>query len=283
MKTILVTGGTDGIGKSIVLSHLKKNDTVIAVGSSKENGELLIKEAKEIKKENFLIFYPADLSLVQGNIRLANFIKENFNTLDKAVFCAASLKPQPAYAETKENFEFTFALYYLSRYVLSYALKETLEQAPDPVILNVCAPGMKGPLFLDDLQMKNNYHGQKAQFHGSRLNDLLCVWFCEQDTVKKIKYILFNPMAARTPGAKKMAEGNPFMKLTMSVYYKLFGKDVSELVSIIAQDEANTGHVGLSAYNLTKPVDLGMETYKKENAEKLEEQTRKLLKNRINF
>ena len=40
-------------------------------------------------------------------------------------------------------------------------------------------------------------------------------------------------MAARTPGAAKMGEGNPFMKLTMKLYYKFCGKDVSEIVKII--------------------------------------------------
>lgn len=106
------------------------------------------------------------------------------------VFCAASQKYKKTYSETQEGFELTFGLYYLSRYILSYGLKECLEKAENPVIMNVCAPGMKGTVNWDDLQNKNNFESNKVKYHGSRLNDLLGVAFAENDTVRKIKYIL---------------------------------------------------------------------------------------------
>lgn len=277
MKTMLVTGGTDGIGKGIVLHYLKEDYQIVVVGSSAEKGRKLMEEVKAMGREQSLTFIQANLSLVEENLRVVRLVQEKFEALDALVMCAASLKPQPAYKETAEGYEFTFALYYLSRYVLSYQLEELLEKSEHPVIVNVCAPGMKGKVNWGDIQMKENYNGQNAQFHGSRLNDLLAVQFHEMDKVQKIRYILFNPMAARTGGAEKMGEGNVFMKLSMKLYYKLMGKDVEEIVGIIAGIVAKQGDDRLAAYKLEKPVSLELDMFDKGNARKLEEYTRKLV------
>ena len=276
MKTVLVTGGTDGIGKGMVLSYLAKGYHVFAVGTSENKGNALIEEAEKLGSGK-VTFLKADLSLAEENRRVAKIVSEQVETLDALVLCAASLKAQPSYIETKEGIEFTFALYYLSRYILCYELKGMLEKAENPIIINVAAPGMKGSVYWDDLQMKENYDGQKAQFHGSRLNDLLGVWFCEKDLVKKIKYILFNPMAARTSGAKKMAGESGFMKVMMNFYYKFMGKDVHEIVDIINADIEKTMKNGLSAYKLEQQVDLSMGTFELSNAEKLNRYTENLL------
>ena len=277
MKTVLITGGTDGIGKGMALSYLSKGCHVFAVGTSENKGKALLEEAQKIKKGT-LTFIKADLSLVSENLRVVKAVTDQVNSLDALILCAASLKAQPAYIETMEGIEFTFSLYYLSRYILCYQLKNLLEKSDTPIIVNVAAPGMKGPVYWDDLQMKNKYDGQKAQFHGSRLNDLLGVHFCETDTSRKIKYILFNPMAARTSGAAKMAGDSGLMKFTMNLYYKLLGKDVSEIVEIINTDIEQTTQTGLSAYKLDKKVDLNMETFAKDNAEKLHKYTAALVR-----
>lgn len=278
MKTILVTGGTDGIGKGVVMHFLKNNHRVIAVGSSSNKGSKLISEAKMIYKENNLYFVQADLSLVSENLRIADEVHKQFQSIDALVLCAANLKPREAYSETAEGFEFTFALYYLSRYILSYALKDTLEKSNNPVIVNVSAPGMKGKVNWNDLQFKNNYNGQKVQFHGSRLNDLLAVAFTQKDTIQKIKYVLFNPMAVRTSGARSMFQGQPLMQAMMKLYYKLAGKSVDEIVIFIVEHIENSPQKHLSAYKQDKIIDLGMKTFDKTNAQKLCNMTEDLIR-----
>lgn len=274
MKTVLVTGGTDGIGKGMVHRYLQGGYQVFAVGSNAEKSARLMEE----EKNRNLTYIQADLSLVSENLRVVKVISEKVEKLDALVLCAASLKPQSSYVETKEGTEFTFSLYYLSRYVLCHQLKNLLEKAAAPVIINVAAPGMDTKVSWNDLQMKEKYNGQQAQFHGSRLNDLLGVWFIKQDDVKKIRYILFNPMAARTPGAEKMAGSSGLMKITMKLYYKFAGKDVDEIVQIIFENVRKSKDAGLYAYKLAEPVSLTMATFREENAEKLNRYTENLVK-----
>lgn len=89
----------------------------------------------------------------------------------------------------------------------------------------------------------------------------------------------YNFMAARTNGAKQMASGNVFMKVLMNLYYKFKGKDVEELVGIIVNHISKNTKLGLEAYILEKDVDITMDTFNKNNAIKLEEETKLLFSN----
>jgi NAD(P)-dependent dehydrogenase (short-subunit alcohol dehydrogenase family) len=278
MKKIVITGGTDGVGKGLALHYLQQDAEVTVIGTSEAKAEQLRMEAAKLNKAEQLHFIQANLSLVSENKRVSEILKEKYEAIDGLILCAASLKPQAQYVETAEGLEFTFALYYVSRYVLSYELKGLLDHADMPFVVNVAAPGMKGQVQWDDLQFKQNYNGQTVQFHGSRLNDLLGVQFTQTDQVAKIRYILFNPMAVRTPGAAKMFEGKSFGKRLGRLYYKLFGKDVAEIVAMIAQHVNTTTAPGLHAFKQTAAVPLTMTTFNEANASKLSNITAELVK-----
>jgi NAD(P)-dependent dehydrogenase (short-subunit alcohol dehydrogenase family) len=276
MKTILITGGTDGIGKGIAMNFLKKGHSVIVVGSSSAKGEKLCGEAKQIAAEDRLIFLQANLSLVSENERIIEEVQNRFKALDALILCAQSQKYSTTYRETEEGFEFSFALYYLSRYLLSYGLKSCLEKAKEPIILNVCAPGMKGTVNWDDLQHKNKYNSTKAIMHGSRLNDLLGVAFAENDNKRQIKYILYNPGAVRTNGATQAYE-QPIMKFIVKLTYKFMGKIVEEAIKPIIGLLENPPLLNLVAIKQKKEVSLRMETFNKNNAKRLFKLTEDLI------
>lgn len=47
MKTVLVTGGTNGIGKGVAMNYLEKGHRVIVIGSSHKNSNIFYEEAKK--------------------------------------------------------------------------------------------------------------------------------------------------------------------------------------------------------------------------------------------
>lgn len=272
MRTILVTGGTSGIGKGIAIRLLKNGDCVIVVGSSAANGDYFYDEARQLNALERAFFIKADLSLVSENNRLIKEIKARFPSIDMLILCA--VKHNSTYVETNEGFESTFALYYMSRFILCYGLKECLEMTKNPIIFNVCAPGMKGEVNFNDLQHKKSY--KNVSFHGSRLNDLLGVGFAKNNTISKIKYVLYNPMAVQTSGVYEMFN-NALGKILIKLSYKVIGKSIEKAAEIIFELLGCLPSASLIAFKEKKKVSLDMETFDKEKAMKLYDITCRLL------
>ena len=67
MKTILITAGTQGIGKGITIYHLKKGNCVTVIGHSNKNGELSTSEVSKLGLAHDAIFMQVDLSSVKEN------------------------------------------------------------------------------------------------------------------------------------------------------------------------------------------------------------------------
>jgi hypothetical protein len=272
MKTVLITGGASGLGKGIATQYLKKGDKVIAIGSSTANGNTFLNEAKQFGAEGRAIFIQANLSLVSENQRIVEEIKRNFPVLDALIFCAGAYNKE--YTETIEGFGFSFVLAYLSRFILSYRLKECLDKTDNPIILNICGTGMKGEVNWNDLQYKNCFDTLKVANHCSRMNDLSGVEFTKNDTVGKIKYILYNPMAVKTPGIKDF--GGTLMKVVIQI----IGKSIEKAVVPIMELLDNPPKQLLTSITIRKENSLSMEIFDKNNAQKLFSITTELLEGR---
>jgi NAD(P)-dependent dehydrogenase (short-subunit alcohol dehydrogenase family) len=267
-KTILITGGTQGIGKALAMHLLNKGNRVIVVGSSQTKGDNFI---REFNNSN-LIFIQSNLSLVKENERLINEFKEKYSSLDILVLCAQSQAVTNEYKQTAEGFEFVFGLYYLSRYVLSYGLKDLLSKSENPAILNVCGTGTSnGKIKWDDLQLTNNYGSLNAIMQGNRLHDLAGVAF-NQNNNTNVKYILYNPGIVRTKGAKE-AFSNPILRTIV----KIIGQPVNKAIKPIIELLNKLPKQSLSVYKQRKLVNLTGKTFDKQNAQRLHELTEKLI------
>lgn len=277
MRTFIITGGTSGIGKGLAMHYLNNGDRVIAIGSSVVKGELFYEEAKKAGAQDRAIYIQADLSLVKENYRVIEEIKSRFTSIDALVLCAQYQKNTKLIIKTNENFVFSFGLYYLSRYILSYGLKVCLENATKPVILNVCAPGMKGTVNWEDLQSEKNYSNIKSIMHGSRLNDLLGVSFATNNKETKIRYILFNPGAVQTNGTMEAFE-QPIMRALTKLLYKLIGSSVEKAIQPIIRLLESPPAAALSAYMKNQEVSLTMETFNNNNAQNLNKITEEYVK-----
>jgi len=269
LKTILITGGASGLGKGLALNYLSKGDRVISIGESAPNGELFLQEAKQLNATDEATFIQANLSLVKENRRIVEEIKNRFQELDALIFCASRHCKERM--ETAEGLEFSFALDYLSRFILSYELKECLEKTKNPTIINVCGTGMSGNVNWGDLQHKNSFSPMKVMMHGSRLNDLSGVAFAHNDTTRNIKYALYNPMAVQTPGMMD------FANFAMKLYYKLAAKPIEKAILPVIELVDNPSNSTIAAYKERKSISLNLPTYNIENAKKLLDMTTQLL------
>ncbi|MFJ7423936.1 SDR family NAD(P)-dependent oxidoreductase [Streptomyces uncialis] len=232
MKTLVISGGTSGIGEALAHTYLRRGDNVLVIGPNPEKGKKFLAVADGLGARQHAFFTRADLSLVAENERVVKEIKEQFSAIDALVLCARFFRSFRRV--TSEGFEHNFALYYLSRYLLGYGLVDLLEKAPEPVIMNVAGPGVEaGRIHWGDLEMETGYDGWAAMFQGGKLNDLLGVSFARASRGYRTRYVLDFPGGTATGFAGEFEPVTAARVQEMLRYAKPVEAGIAPIVSAI--------------------------------------------------
>jgi NAD(P)-dependent dehydrogenase (short-subunit alcohol dehydrogenase family) len=196
MATAVITGGTDGIGRALADVYLDRGHDVLVVGTSSGKGEAFLAAAASSGAGDRARFLRADLSLVAENHRIIDWITERYPAVEVLVLGARYHRSTRV--ETPDGFESNFALFYLSRFLLSHGLVGLLRRAEHATVLNFAGAGLAGPVRWDDLQLRRNYPGTGALGHGGALCDLLGVHVTEIYAETGIRYVLNHPGVVAT-------------------------------------------------------------------------------------
>jgi NAD(P)-dependent dehydrogenase (short-subunit alcohol dehydrogenase family) len=156
-QTILVTGSTDGHGRRVAEELVKLGATVLVHGRDPDKVERV---TSEIGASRGLT---ADLSKLDDVGALAGEIDE----LDTLVNNAGIVIPERQ--ESAEGYELTFAVNYLSHFLLTVLLLPKLREPAR--IVNVSSIGQY-PIDFDDLQYERDFNGYYA-YAKSKLAQIL--------------------------------------------------------------------------------------------------------------
>ena len=146
-QTILVTGSSDGLGRAVAAELARSGATVIVHGRDPARTAAA---AEEIGSEHTRV---ADLSSLDEVRRLAGEI----DRLDTLVCNAGLIAPERR--ESADGLELTFAVNYLSHYLLTELLLSRLREPAR--IVNVSSIG-QAPLAFDDPQFERGYDAYTA-------------------------------------------------------------------------------------------------------------------------
>jgi NAD(P)-dependent dehydrogenase (short-subunit alcohol dehydrogenase family) len=274
MRTYVITGGTDGMGKGLGLHFLRRGDRVIAIAGGATKGEAFIREAAAIGAGERAVFLRADLSTRTGMWDALARVTTLADAVDGLVFGAQRFRPRREI--TEDGIEFTFALHYLSRFVLGHGLVDALERADTPVIMNICGPGgFPGRIHWDDLTLREGYTGTRAAMQASRANDLLGVAFRHRHPNARTRYVLYNPMMVRTAMADPLP--TPQRILTKAAGF-VFGRSVARAVPPIAQLLDQPPADPVTAFRRRTRLPLTREDFDPDNAIRLDTLTTELLR-----
>lgn len=136
-KTAIVTGGTSGIGKSIVEHFLNEGAHVICVGRDKSKVcDLLANKDYESR----LFFFESDISKEEEISKLEAYIKTNYSYLDILVNCAGIWHTHRLEDITYDEFELMFSTNTASVIFMTKAFMPLLKKTGGN-ILNVSSIG----------------------------------------------------------------------------------------------------------------------------------------------
>ncbi|WP_395692352.1 SDR family oxidoreductase [Nocardioides sp.] len=170
-KTVLVTGGTGGIGLATATGLAGLGARVGIVGRSATRGAAAADAVRSKVPSAQVDVFEADLSAQAEVRRLAAEVKATYSRLDVLVNNVGGYWAHRHV--TVDGLEHTFALNHLAPFLLTRELHDLLvASAPARAVTVSSGAQAMGRIDLDDLQGERSYNGQRA-YNQSKLANVL--------------------------------------------------------------------------------------------------------------
>lgn len=180
VKTILITGATDGIGKHLAKKLASEGHHVILHGRNPQKLELALREVRAVSLRGRVSSYLADFSKLDDVYRFAEEIKRDFQRID-VLFNNAGLYAGKERKASAENVELTFMLSVLVPYMLTTELSPLLEKAADGRVINTSSYMHHFAKVKDlDFGFENNYNPGLA-YNNSKLYTIWMTRYLARD------------------------------------------------------------------------------------------------------
>lgn len=253
MGTTVITGGTNGIGAALAARLARAGHRVLVVGRSATApaGAELIR---------------ADLSTIAGTIAAATEVAARAPEVDRLVLGAGRFNRRRVL--TPDGLEHTFALYPVSRYLLTDALMPNLSSSA--VIVSVCGVGGLGGAGIqwDDLTLARSYRAFDAVSQVARASELLGAGFRDRYPASPARYVVHNPMFVDS-GLGRQVGG--LAGRSLDVVARLFAQSSDDAAALIQPflDGPSVPSVPLTASRRGKPIALDRPVFDRGTAARL--------------
>ena len=174
-KTVVVTGGSDGVGRAAIMQLVRAGGSVVMVGRNEAKTQAAASSIMSLAGRRAVEVEIADLSLQEEVRALAGRLRQRHALLHILVNNAGAIFMERKL--TSEGLERTFALNHLASFTLSLLLLDRMVAAHTPGaparLINVASRAhVNGRLRLDDLQYDRGYGGWRA-YRASKLCNIL--------------------------------------------------------------------------------------------------------------
>ena len=170
-KTVLITGGTGGIGKATAIGLARAGARVGIVGRDATRGEAAAADIRSASGNPSVDVFTADMSSQAEVRRLAAEVLDRYPRLDVLVNNVGGFWAHRRV--TADGLEHTFAVNHLAGFLLTNLLLERLvASAPARVVTVSSGAQSMGRIDFDDLQGARKYSGQRA-YNQSKLANVM--------------------------------------------------------------------------------------------------------------
>ncbi|HEC43838.1 MAG TPA: SDR family oxidoreductase [Bacteroides sp.] len=159
-KTVLVTGGTSGIGRAAANELARLGARVVITYRDKAKGEATLKEIRQATGSDQVYMLEVDLASLASVRRLADAFRKDFKQLDVLINNAGGYFGYRR--TTAEGYEYTFGVNHLSHFLLTNLLKDLLVEGKSRIVNVSSAAQAPGHINFDDLMLEKKFAGFRA-------------------------------------------------------------------------------------------------------------------------
>jgi NAD(P)-dependent dehydrogenase (short-subunit alcohol dehydrogenase family) len=170
-RTILITGSTDGLGRETARALADGGAAVLIHGRDRERGERTVSQIRDRTRSDHLRLYLADLGRLDEVRRLASEVASREHRLDVLVNNAGIGRAGGDRQLSADGYELTFAVNYLSHFLLTDLLLPLLRRSAPARIVNVASVG-QAPIDFGDPMLERGYDGFRA-YRQSKLAQIM--------------------------------------------------------------------------------------------------------------
>ena len=178
MKTVLITGATDGIGRKTAQGLAEKGWNVLIHGRSEKRCLDVMREIRSVSGNSGIEYLCADLSDFENIHKMAEDVKNKFKTLSVLINNAGIFEPRQKF--TSNGIELTFAVNHLAGFLLTGLLLDVLRQNTPARIVNVSSMAHASQMDFDNLRAHKRYSGHKAYAQSKLANIMFTFYLAEK-------------------------------------------------------------------------------------------------------
>ncbi|KAJ1567530.1 hypothetical protein HK405_005649, partial [Cladochytrium tenue] len=170
-KVILLTGGTDGIGKAAATDLARRGASLTLIGRNKQKTEGVVAELKSSTGNENVDYLLCDLSNLSDVWRTARAFTTNHDRLDVLVNNAGAMFPKSVLGP--DGYELTFTLNHLAPFMLTTTLLPLIRATPNARVVTTSS-AMEGMGFFDPKTTPTDTNQSLARLYGtSKLANIL--------------------------------------------------------------------------------------------------------------
>ncbi|MEL7148035.1 MAG: SDR family NAD(P)-dependent oxidoreductase [Bacteroidota bacterium] len=159
MKTILITGSTDGIGKLAAKKFAAEGHQLLLHGRNSQKLEQTIEEIKAVSVQQGIEGFLSDLSDFEDAREMVNLIIAKYSKIDILINNAGVFKV--GNKSNREGLDVRFAVNYLAAHILTNGLLPLLKNSEAPRVLNLSSAAQSS-VVLDALEGEQRLSEQEA-------------------------------------------------------------------------------------------------------------------------
>jgi NAD(P)-dependent dehydrogenase (short-subunit alcohol dehydrogenase family) len=170
-KTVVITGGTSGIGEVAALTLARMGARIVLIARDKTRADTILARLRDNAPGIAHAIYLADLSRLAEMKRVAAQVAEHEPRIDVLINNAGGLFATRRL--TEDGLEGTFALNHMAYFVVTEGLRERLLDSRPARIINTASAAHQGAtLDFNDLQSAKSFGAVKA-YRRSKLCNIL--------------------------------------------------------------------------------------------------------------